>query len=112
MAKKSMVNRNEKRKKLVARKLIVRRELKESLRLLHAKMLDVNENHDVVAHEIEELRLKLDALPRNSSQIRVGNRCHETGRPRGYLRKFGLCRNMVRLYTIMGLVPGLRKASW
>jgi len=54
----------------------------------------------------------LQKLPRNSSPVRLRNRCAMTGRPRGYYRKFGLCRNMFRLMALDGKIPGIRKASW
>ncbi len=54
----------------------------------------------------------LDKLPRNSSKIRVRNRCMLTGRPRGYLRTFGLCRMKFREFALDGKIPGVTKASW
>ena len=54
----------------------------------------------------------LDKLPRNSSAVRLRNRCKLTGRPRGYIRKFGICRNQFRLLANEGKIPGLTKASW
>ncbi len=55
---------------------------------------------------------ELDAMPLNSSKVRLRNRCMLTGRPRGYLRDFGLCRNQFRDLAVKGHIPGLRKASW
>jgi small subunit ribosomal protein S14 len=57
-------------------------------------------------------RAKLERLPRDSSPVRVRNRCALTGRPRGYFRKFGLGRNKLRDIAMRGEVPGLAKASW
>ena len=54
----------------------------------------------------------LDKLPRNASPVRLKNRCKLTGRPRGYLRKFGVCRNVFRHMASDGKIPGLTKASW
>lgn len=54
----------------------------------------------------------LQKLPRNSSVVRLHNRCSMTGRPRGYYRKFGLCRNQFRALALEGKIPGVRKASW
>ncbi len=54
----------------------------------------------------------LDKLPKNASPIRVRNRCMLTGRPRGYIRKFGLCRNQFRELGSYGKIPGLTKSSW
>lgn len=54
----------------------------------------------------------LQRLPRNSSAVRLHSRCSITGRPRGYYRKFGLCRNQFRALALEGKIPGVRKASW
>ena len=54
----------------------------------------------------------LDKLPRSSSKVRIRNRCKLTGRPRGYMRKFGICRNQFRQMASDGLIPGVTKASW
>lgn len=54
----------------------------------------------------------LDLLPRNASPVRLKNRCQLTGRPRGYIRHFGLCRNMFRDMALDGKIPGVKKASW
>lgn len=54
----------------------------------------------------------LQKLPRNSSKVRVRNRCQLTGRPRGYMRQFGLCRNQFRELALEGRIPGVKKASW
>lgn len=56
--------------------------------------------------------LALDKLPKNASPVRLHNRCKLTGRPRGYMRKFGICRNQFRELASMGKIPGLTKASW
>jgi len=54
----------------------------------------------------------LQKLPKNSSKVRVRNRCQLTGRPRGYMRQFGLCRNQFRDLALNGQIPGVKKASW
>ncbi len=54
----------------------------------------------------------LDLLPKNASPVRLNNRCQLTGRPRGYIRYFGLSRNMFRDMALQGKIPGVRKASW
>jgi len=59
-----------------------------------------------------ELHRQLQRLPRNSSPTRLRNRCWVTGRPRGYFRDFGLCRNTLREMALQGLLPGVTKASW
>lgn len=55
---------------------------------------------------------KLDTLPRNSSAVRLKSRCKLTGRPRGYMSKFGICRNQFRQLASDGKIPGVTKASW
>jgi small subunit ribosomal protein S14 len=55
---------------------------------------------------------ELAKLPRNSSKVRLRNRCKMTGRPRGYIRQFGICRNMFREMSLMGKIPGVTKSSW
>ena len=59
-----------------------------------------------------EARIKLQKMPRDSNPIRIRGRCQITGRPRGNLRKFGICRNMFRDMSLRGEIPGVRKASW
>ena len=54
----------------------------------------------------------LDKLPKNSAAVRLRNRCELTGRPRGYMRKFGICRIQFRDMVHDGLIPGVKKASW
>ena len=101
MAKLALINRNEKRKKLVA-KYAKRR----------AALLAIVENAKASDEERYAARLKLQQLPRNANPTRVRNRCALTGRPRGVYAKFGLGRNALRKATMNGDVPGLRKASW
>lgn len=101
MAKKSMVNRELKRQKTVAKYADKRAELKR-------KMLDTNLSEE----EREEAQRKFHALPRNASPSRLRNRCNLSGRPHGYYRKFGLSRNKLREAAMRGDVPGLVKASW
>lgn len=54
----------------------------------------------------------LDLLPKNASPVRLHNRCQLTGRPKGYMRHFGMCRNIFRDLALAGKIPGVRKASW
>ena len=54
----------------------------------------------------------LDLLPKNASPVRLKNRCQLTGRPRGYIRQFGICRNMFREWALNGKIPGVTKSSW
>lgn len=100
MAKKSMIAREVKRAKLVAKYAAKRTELKELIRTTEdpgAKF---------------ELQRKLQRLPLNSSPYRQRNRCWVTGRPRGYYRDFGLSRNVLREWAHQGLLPGVVKSSW
>jgi len=101
MAKKSAVNRNDRVKKLVKQYAAKRLALKA-----------IANNETLPLEERFEARLKLAELPRNSAANRVRNRCEVTGRPRGYYRKFGLCRIELRDKGNKGLIPGLTKSSW
>ena len=101
MAKKSMINRELKREKMVAKYAGKREELKEII-----------SNSNATDEERYEAMMKLQALPRDSSPVRQRNRCGLTGRPHGYFRKFGLARNKLREKVMQGDVPGVVKASW
>lgn len=100
MAKQSMIEREKKREKLV----IKYRQKREALLLEFKK---ANTFSDQM-----ELHKKIEKLPRNSSRIRLRNRCWRTGRSRGIYRDFGLCRHMIRDMAHNGILPGVRKASW
>lgn len=95
MAKESMKARERKREKTVAKYAKRRAELKDRVK-----------KGDIEAVEA------LAKLPRNASPVRLRNRCKITGRPRAYLRRFGLCRNMFRELAMNGKIPGVTKASW
>ncbi|MBH0056936.1 30S ribosomal protein S14 [Pseudoalteromonas sp. SWXJZ94C] len=101
MAKNSMKAREAKRTKLVA-------QFAEKRTALKAIITDVNSSED----DRWDAVLKLQALPRDSSPVRQRNRCNITGRPHGYLRKFGMSRIKVREAAMRGEIPGLKKASW
>ena len=101
MAKKGKVEHNNKRIALTA----LHREKRNTLRKT------ANSPH-VSDEERDEARRKLAKLPLNSNPIRIRNRCPLTGRPRGFLRKFGLCRMKVRELANQGLLPGVTKSSW
>ena len=101
MAKKSMIMRERKRVATVKRFAAKRAEYKRTIR-------DPNSTDD----EREQAQLKLQALPRNASPVRLRNRCAVSGRPKGYYRKFGLGRNKLREAAMRGEIPGLSKASW
>lgn len=101
MAKVSMVNREERRINAVKRDEPKR----EALR---AVLKDVNASYE----DKINARDALNKLPRDGSYTRVMNRCSFTGRPRGYHRKFGVSRNVLREMAAKGLLPGVRKASW
>lgn len=101
MAKVSMINREKRRTKLVAKYADKRAELKAII--IKA---------DVSFEEQQDAIFRLQKLPRDSSPVRQRNRCAITGRPRGFYRKFGLGRNKLREAAMRGDIPGLRKASW
>ncbi|MBL4585405.1 MAG: 30S ribosomal protein S14 [Pseudomonadales bacterium] len=101
MAKQSMVQREIKREKLVAKYAAKRIELKK---LMTDESLDDDTRW--------EAQMAFQKLPRDSSPVRQRNRCALTGRPHGYYRKFGLGRNKLRESAMRGEIPGLVKASW
>lgn len=101
MAKTSMVQRELKRTKTVAKFAAKRAELKATIN-----------NPESTEEQVWEAQVKLQKLPRDASPSRQRNRCRVTGRPHGVLRKFGLCRNKLREHAMNGDVPGLVKASW
>lgn len=89
MAKKSVIAREKKRQRMVAKYAELRKKLKEE------------GNYEA-----------LDKLPRNASPVRLHNRCQLTGRPRGYIRRFGICRVKFRELALEGKIPGITKCSW
>lgn len=100
MAKKSMVARDVKRKKMVEKYAQKREELKE-------QFAQASTQQEKLA-----IHRKIQQLPRNSAPSRVRNRCWLTGRPRAYYRDFGLCRIALRDMAHQGLLPGVVKSSW
>jgi small subunit ribosomal protein S14 len=101
MAKTNMIERERKRKKMVAKYAKKREELKK-------QSVNMKLSPEVRNAAMEQLQ----KLPRDASPIRVQRRCRLTGRPHAVYRKFGLCRNKLREVAMRGEVPGLRKASW
>ena len=101
MAKLSSVNKNERRKKLV-----VQYAAKFAAHKAQAADKSLDDTDRLMA------RLKMAELPRNANPTRVRNRCATTGRPRGYYRKFGLCRIELRDLANKGMIPGVTKSSW
>ena len=101
MAKKSAVNRNERLRRLVKQFAAKRKLLK-----------DTAENEALSLEERFEARLKLAAMPRNSSATRIRNRCAVTGRPRAFYRKLKMSRIALRDLGSKGQIPGLVKSSW
>ncbi|WP_333830317.1 30S ribosomal protein S14 [Pararhodobacter sp.] len=101
MAKKSMVEREKKRQRLVQKYAAKRAALK-----------DVANDQNVSMEDRFKANLKLAQLPRNSSTVRLHNRCELTGRPKAYYRKLKLSRIMLRELSSFGQVPGMVKSSW
>ena len=101
MSKTSLIQREQKREKLVAKHAKKYAELK-------AVIDDAKRSDD----ERYAARLELQKLPRNANPTRLRNRCELTGRPRGTFRKFGLARNKIRELAFKGDIPGVIKASW
>jgi small subunit ribosomal protein S14 len=101
MASKAAVSKNDKRRKMVENRRERRQELKEIIR------------DPKTPEEERQLAIRqLNQLPRDSSPVRVRNRCFMTGRPRGYYRKFGLSRIALRELALRGELPGVTKSSW
>jgi small subunit ribosomal protein S14 len=101
MAKRSLINRDEKRRATVA-KYATRR----------AEVMAILHNAKASDEDKQDARVKLQKLPRDASPVRLRNRCALTGRPRGFFRKFGLARNKLREIAMRGEIPGVTKASW
>ncbi|MFV0296015.1 MAG: 30S ribosomal protein S14 [Hyphomicrobiaceae bacterium] len=101
MAKKSSVEKNKRRRRLVAQFADKRARLKE-----------IAEDQAQAPELRFQARMKLAQLPRNSSKTRIRNRCEITGRPRAYYRKLKVCRNQLRELASQGLIPGMVKSSW
>ena len=101
MAKKSSIEKNERRKRLVVR-----------YASKYAKLKAVANDESRAEGERLIARLKMAEIPRNANPTRVRNRCALTGRPRAYHRRFGLGRVMLRDLAVRGLIPGVRKSSW
>jgi small subunit ribosomal protein S14 len=100
MAKKSMLEREKKRKELVSKYAEKRKKILSELKSVYS------------LEDIFRINEKLQKLPKNSSKIRIRNRCWKTGRPRGFFRYFGLCRNALRELAHDCFLPGIIKASW
>jgi len=101
MARLSIINREQKRRKTVA-KFTARR----------TALLAIINDSKRSDEERVEARERFQQLPRNASPVRLRNRCRITGRPRGVFRKFGLGRNKLREIAMRGEIPGVIKASW
>ena len=101
MAKISKVVKNQERKKIVAKFAARRAELKKIINSPNSSI-----------EQVDEAVMRLQKLPRNASPVRVRNRCSQTGRPRGYLRKFGVSRIALRELALEGQIPGVVKSSW
>jgi len=101
VAKTSKIEKNEQRKRIVAKFAAKRAALKETLR-----------KPETATADRQLARIALQSLPRDASPSRIRNRCSQTGRPRGYYSKFGLSRLALRELALRGELPGVTKASW
>ncbi|MEK0416203.1 MAG: ribosomal protein RpsN [Pseudomonadota bacterium] len=101
MAKLSLIQREQKREKLVAK-----------YAKKYAELRAIAEDAKRSDEERYAARLELQKLPRNANPTRLRNRCELTGRPRGTFRKFGLARSKIRELAFKGDIPGVIKASW
>ena len=104
MAKESMKARERKREKLAARY--------ESKRAELTKILKSSDDSDEMQEAKWDAMMKIQKLPKNSAKVRVHNRCGLTGRPRGYMRQFGISRVTFREMALAGKIPGIKKSSW
>ena len=101
MAKKGKLQRNDRRAKLVAKYAERRR-----------KLAAIMKDPEASPYEKRQAMAALQALPRDSAAVRYRNRCQMTGRPRGFIGKFGISRIAFRDMSLDGLIPGVRKSSW
>ena len=101
MAKKGKLEKNDRRADLVARYAETRLQL-----------VAVMKDPEATPDEKRQAMARLQALPRDSAAVRYRNRCQMTGRPRGFIRKFGISRIALREMALHGLIPGVRKSSW
>ncbi len=101
MARLAKIVSNEKKKKLAAKHRVLRQELRKKVR-----------NEKLSEEERFEAQMKLQRLPKNSSDVRVRNRCELTGRSRGFYRTFRLSRIAFRELALKGMIPGVTKSSW
>lgn len=99
MAKTSLIARENKKMKTVAKYAAKKAKLKEIIK-------------NGTPEEAWEARMAYNALPRNAHAVRLRTRCRVTGRPRAVYKKFGLCRNQLREMFNQGLIPGMTKSSW
>ena len=104
MAKESMKARERKRERLVNRYEQTRAEL--------TKILKSTDASEEIQSQKWDAMMQIQKLPANSSKIRKHNRCGLTGRPRGYMRQFGISRVTFREMALAGKIPGVKKASW
>jgi small subunit ribosomal protein S14 len=101
MAKISKVVKNNKRKKMT----VAYAERRAALKKIINKPASTPE-------EVDAAMMKLQKMPRDASPVRVRNRCSQSGRPRGFLRKFGMSRVALRELALQGQIPGVTKSSW
>lgn len=101
MAKTSAIEKNKRRRRMVAAQAPKRERLKS-----------IASDRTKTPEERFAARLKLAEMPRNGSKVRIRNRCELTGRPRGNYRKLKMCRNQLRELASQGRIPGMTKASW
>ncbi len=101
MAKKGKLQKNDRRARLIEKHAETRTQLR-----------GVMKDPKATLDQKREAMARLQALPRDSAAVRHRNRCQMTGRPRGFIRKFGISRIALREMSLQGLIPGVRKSSW
>ena len=111
MAREGKLQSELKKKRMCDRQHDKRQRIKKDLTQIYHRIAQ-GENEEELFVRREELQMLLDKLPRSGSDKRLRNRCRLTGRSRGYYRKFGLSRNMLRVLAMDGCIPGIVKSSW
>ena len=101
MAKKGKLQKNERRARLIDKHAAKRKEMRAVVR-----------DPEATPEEKRQAMAELQTMPRDSAAVRYRNRCQMSGRPRGFIRKFGLSRIAFRDMSLHGLIPGVRKSSW
>ena len=99
-------------KRCMIRRELRRTELRNKFWNKRVALKAIINSRETTLEEKEDAQAAISRIPRDSSKVRETKRCQITGRARGVYRVFGMCRNMIRVYAMLGYIPGLHKASW